>query len=60
MTEAMLRNPQFQIFSIDEEESIRSSQRTSMRASVIHEERPTLDTIARINQLAEEMDLENE
>lgn len=56
----MLRNPQFQIFSIDEEESIRSSQRTSMRASVIHEERPTLDTIARINQLAEEMDLENE
>jgi hypothetical protein len=30
MTEAMIQNPQFQIFAIDEEES----QRTSMRESV--------------------------
>ena len=31
MTEAMIQNPQFQIFSIDEEDSMRSSQRESTR-----------------------------
>ena len=31
MTEAMIKNPQFQIYSIDEEESIRTSVRESTR-----------------------------
>jgi hypothetical protein len=39
MTEAMIKNPQFQIFSIDEEESIR----TSMRESI--EYRQSIDSI---------------
>ena len=39
MTEAMIKNPQFQIFSIDEEESVR----TSMRESI--EYRQSIDSI---------------
>lgn len=52
MTQAMIKNPQYQIFSIDEEsESIRTSQKSS---------RYTSDTVDRINQEVEQMDKQNE
>ena len=41
MTEAMIKNPQFQIYSIDEEDSIRSSIRESTR-----EEDPKLSVVS--------------
>lgn len=52
MTSAMIKNPQYQIFSIDEEsESIRTSQKSS---------RFTSDTVDRINQEVEQMDKHHE
>ena len=40
MTQAMIQNPQFQIFSIDEEESMR----TSMKSIKEESERASLDS----------------
>ena len=37
MTETMIQNPQFQIYSIDEEGSVTTSMRESMRSEMIED-----------------------
>ena len=51
MTDSMIANPQFQIYSIDEEES----QRTSMRESE-REQRITEDSLRKINEKADQVE----
>ena len=56
MTEAMIQNPQFQIFSIDKEE--KESMRTSMKSIQEESQRMSLDSIKIINQVSNQVENE--